>query len=132
MKKTLLTMAVGLVVAVVSVADVVTGPGTTTFTNFPTITGTGSTATIAGYPGSPFWDNSTSDSSLGAGTKGNVGYYLQNIGDFSTGATSYLGGAGVYRSDSTVPANAPSSFTFIQGASTVSVALLFASVGKIF
>src|SRR4051794_24136526 len=126
-----LTMIVILGFSGVVFADVLVPTAGTTFTNFPTITGTGSTATITGYPGSPFWNNSTSDSSLGFGTKGNAGYFLQNAGDFTTG-TNFLGGAGVYRSDQITPSNAPSTFNFIRGASNISATLLFASAGQNF
>jgi len=131
MTKTTLKMVAALGFAGFAFADTVASTAGTAFTNFPTITGTGSTATFAGYPGSPFWDNSTTDAALGSGSKGNVGFFLQNLGDFTTG-TNFLGGAGVYRSDSTTPANAPTSFSFLQGASTVSVTLLFASAGNNF
>jgi len=131
MKQPLLMTFVAFGLAVTALADTIAATAGTTYTNSPAIVGSGAAATITGYPGSPFWNNSTSDAALGSGTKGNAGYFLQNIGDFS-GGNAFLGGAGVYRSDSTIPSNAPNAFTFLQGGSSISATLLLTSSGQNF
>ncbi len=74
--------------------------------------------------GTPFWNQ-------GSDGTGNVAAFLTAQGNFATQTTYVSSSTGQYYSASGNSAN-PAAFSFLQGASTVNVAVLFANAGQNF
>jgi hypothetical protein len=109
--------------------DIVAPAAGTQFTGFPA----GFDATFPpgnGIQGNPYWNDRSSDFN---GPKANAGYFLtaNSAGAFVT-QTNYLGSGSFYRSATSDVNLAPTTFHFLQEASTISVTVLYTSASQNF